>query len=466
MKGGLKHMKEELQLLRELHRQKLLVERQLKCGIIGYVDATTECRLITQKEYKLMKKVVNEVHVTKDGKPRTISFQESKQLWQTKLPDGQKLYGKTIEAMYENLFKYYGLSLADSSLKAIFDRALDEKSRTENNNQSTIKHLRLDFKRFISKDFGKKNIKSITKADLKEYTQTLVNTKHLKKKAFLAYKGVLNLAFNYAIEYDVISVNPVSAIKNAVYLKNCDVSKALSEEKILSENEIETIKNTIRRRMECKRYKGYFINGYAMLISIQTGMRAAEICSLKWSDIGINTIHIHSQQLSKKNKGEKEYYYADWTKDEKGISKGGREFPLTDTLRGLLLELKQLQYDKNIHSEYVFCHEDGEWIKTEAYETCLRRLMQSLDMKVTNNHSFRMSLNSNIFIPLGIPVTERARLLGHSVETNLRNYSFARKDSMGDICDLLNQVTPRSPQNIIIFEQRKKPQTANLKAFN
>ena len=66
---------------------------------------------------------------------------------------------------------------------------------------------------------------------------------------------------------------------------------------------------------------------------------------------------------------------------------------------------------------------------------------------MTNNHAFRMSLNSNVFIPLGLPATERARLLGHSVETNLRYYSFAGKDSLDDICAILNEeieVSPRS----------------------
>ena len=61
-------------------------------------------------------------------------------------------------------------------------------------------------------------------------------------------------------------------------------------------------------------------------------------------------------------------------------------------------------------------------------------------MDVTNNHAFRMSLNSNVFIPAGLPVTERARLLGHSVETNLKYYSFAGKNNLQDICDLLNGI--------------------------
>ena len=94
----------------------------------------------------------------------------------------------------------------------------------------------------------------------------------------------------------------------------------------------------------------------------------------------------------------------------------------------------------------MFCHKNGEWIKTDAYETCLRRLMSGLGYNVTNNHSFRMSLNSNVFIgKYGLPATERARLLGHSVETNLRYYSFAGKDSLDDICAILNEEIEVSP---------------------
>lgn len=80
----------------------------------------------------------------------------------------------------------------------------------------------------------------------------------------------------------------------------------------------------------------------------------------------------------------------------------------------------------------------GDGFTQNAYSDCLRALCRSLGFQVTNNHAFRMSLNSNVFIPLGIPVTERARLLGHSVETNEKYYSYARKNSMQDICVLLN----------------------------
>ena len=39
--------------------------------------------------------------------------------------------------------------------------------------------------------------------------------------------------------------------------------------------------------------------------------------------------------------------------------------------------------------------------------------------------AFRIAYNSYVLIPAGIEVTERAKILGHSVDTNLRYYSFS-----------------------------------------
>lgn len=225
------------------------------------------------------------------------------------------------------------------------------------------------FQRFIDPKLWGRDIRHISKADLKAHTQDMVNRLHPKKKAFLAYKGVLNLIFDFAVEYDMIPASPVTAIRNSVYLKSCDVRQATPEEKILSPSEIERVKKTVREYMTHKRYNGYFINGYAILFAIETGCRAAEIPALKWSDVRDDYIHIHAQQLSHKKKGDKQYYLVEWTKDEKGISKGGRKFPLTDRIKDLLDELETLQKAKGIMSEHIFCHEDGDWIKTEAYET-------------------------------------------------------------------------------------------------
>lgn len=432
-----------LTMLRELDAQKVSVEYQRDCDIIDVIDANAELQMINKKALKIKEALVKQYHVNKNGTPRKITYREDKNLYTTYISELRtSLSSKTLDELYDKLLKHYNLTIHDTSFGRIFFIALEEKEKTENPNSDTISNYESNFKRFIDDTLAKKDIRKITDVDLKSYTQELVNSLHPTRKVFWKYKGVLNLAFNYAMDKEIITKNPVKKINNAVYKKSLSAPNASPETKIHTPQDIKRIQCEIRKRMSWKRYNGYFINGYAMLLSIETGMRAGEICSLKWSDVKEKCIHIHSQQLSeKRGKGQgKLYYYVPWTKDEKGVSRGGREFPLTNAIKAILSDLKALQDRLGISSEFVFCHEDGEWIKTDAYETCLRRLCESLGLDVTNNHAFRMSLNSNVFIPAGLPVTERARLLGHSVETNLRYYSFAGKDNLQDICDLLNNI--------------------------
>lgn len=456
----LQTIKKELDFVQD---QIVLLENSIKQGTMYETDVIEELQNLMTREDALKEKYVLKVHVTSDGVQRKIEYKESKQMWMTIMPDKRKIHAKTREGLIQKLFDAYDLKLEGFSFSNIFDKAIDQKEKTENKNQGTILKLKNDYELFIDKDLANKDIRKITKFDLMEYTQTMVNNLHPTKKKFFAYKGILNLVFSYAIEHEIISKNPVTAIKNSNYYKSCNTQKTKPEDKILSESDIQIVENTVRKYMTYKKYGDYFINGFAILFSIETGVRVGEIPALKWEDVKDDYINIHAQQLSIRNKGGKTYYYAPWTKDEKGNSQGGRNYPLTDKIKDILTELKLIQIQKNIKSEYIFCHEDGEWIKTDAYETCLRRMMQCLGFSITNNHAFRMSLNSNIFIGrLNLPVTERARLLGHSVETNEKHYSFAGKDNIADICELLNEVTPRlhpKHQNVIDFETKKHPKT-------
>jgi len=64
-----------------------------------------------------------------------------------------------------------------------------------------------------------------------------------------------------------------------------------------------------------------------------------------------------------------------------------------------------------------------------------------------NIHTARMSLNSNVLIPLGISVADRAKLLGHSVATNLQYYSYAQKDYTENARNVLNHMSRAAKDN-------------------
>ena len=63
--------------------------------------------------------------------------------------------------------------------------------------------------------------------------------------------------------------------------------------------------------------------------------------------------------------------------------------------------------------------------------------MEKLKLKLSNNHAFRIALNSYVLIPMGLEAPERARILGHSVETNLKHYTFSReKEFLYEVADI------------------------------
>ncbi len=479
---------ELLEQFKQLYQLETALDACSKNGIISQADVASQLLMLKKQEYQLKEKLSGEVHVTNNGTTRKIEYKESKGLWMTILPDKRKLYAKTKESLLDKLMVEYDLSTTDFRFKTVFEQALEHKDRTESVSKETLYYLKSSFTRFIDEKLANTDIRTITCDILSEYTLNMLRTAQnidsqgvthkLTKKAFLAYKSVLNLAFDYSMSpAHYITINPLDDFRNKAFYKECDCSKANSETKIFSEDELEVIKAEVRSRMGNKKYHGYFINGYAILMSIGTGMRAGELPSLKWSDIHDNYIHIHSQQLSERQKGGKRYTYADWTKNEKHIPQGGRKYPLTKEIRDILSELKAIQEQKGIVSDFVFCHEDGEWIKTDAYITCLRRLLRSLGFEVTNNHAFRMSLNSNILdAKLRLPVAKRAELLGHSVETNLKYYTHPVKDDMADLVDLFDscnatpaetqEVSPRSHQKVVNFAKKESLESAKFKAFN
>lgn len=288
----------------------------------------------------------------------------------------------------------------------------------------------------------------------------------LTKKRLYKLKSLLNLVFEYACdkEQNYISVNPVP-VSNAAVVKHCRPAKCRPEEKAFQPDDIQKIKNYVWEQIDSKPYSP---NYYAILLAIETGMREAELPSLKWEDISDLRIHIHSQQLDEKKDSNKIYYYAPYTKNERGVELGGRYFPITENIRIIFNRLSEQQKELGIHSEYVFAKADSNWTNTKSYNRMLHSVATKLELKITNNHAFRIALNSYVFVPMGLEAPERARLLGHSVETNLKHYTFSRDDEFIDeIREKLNDFAgvPRGTSKIIKFKAKKRSlKTANFQA--
>lgn len=463
--------------IKDLEFQRLHLIEMKKQGIVNGVDVVIQ--ELSKREFKLKEQKVLSVHANAISEISIAKNGVMVKRWQTRCND-KRPRCSSYEALIEKLYEYYfgKTVITDYSFKTIFEAALDEKIRTEHPKEKTIRDYYLSYKAFITDDFGARDIRLIKPSELKEYIQVTTSEVAPTKKRFYKFKGILNLVFNYACDPErrYIDINPVPA-KNKVYEKNFTPTSNRPEDKAFQPHEVEMIRSYLWERVHTLKYD---VNGYAILFSSETGLREGEIPSLKWSDVSENAIHIHSQQNDEKRDGVKVYYYNPTTKNEKGISNNGRYIPITNHIREILDELREKQKELGIVSDWVFCKEDGSWTTTVSYYESLYKVSKKLGLKLSNNHAFRMALNSYVYVPMGLPASERAKLLGHSVDTNLKYYTFARTEEyLDELCEKINtfdakerDFTPDSKMGtsgypkIISFQAKEKsPQSTKLKAF-
>lgn len=424
----------------------------------GIIDASGVALIndMTRQERSLKKEYVLQRHVTPEGTPRQIKPPTGTiNGWSTRVEGKKRIKAKTYDLLIDKLFEIYSDGCLNMSFQNVFEMALQQKAELCSENTET--KYKADYKRFITEDFGKMIICDMTADEIKKYATNLVKSMELKKEAFRAFKSVLNLTFEFALSKGYVNTNPVTRMQNQDFYRICQKQFKSAEQKAMSPQQIEAITKEVRRRMDNPvKYGPCYTCGFMFIFASYTGMRAGEISALKWTDITDERIHIHAQQLKKGNT--MEFEYVPWTKNERRIPKGGRYFPMTEKIRALLKELREAQERAGINSEWVFANPDGSWVLADTcYEKFLYRICKSLGYSITNNHAIRMYFNSYVLIPKGIDVTNRAKLLGHSVEVNLKNYSFADYD----YCEIAQRAlddeegTPWGPPNVFSFETKK-----------
>lgn len=136
-------------------------------------------------------------------------------------------------------------------------------------------------------------------------------------------------------------------------IQYCDQSLAhrKSDEVLYSEKDLEIIFSDVQEKI--KRY--YSPYSYALLLHAEIGCRPNELICLKWSDIDFENelLYIERQQIEARYP-KPSYRVVDYTKNEKGVSQGGRIVPLSSKALEVLLQLKAEKEALGIESDWIF----------------------------------------------------------------------------------------------------------------
>lgn len=438
--------------------------RKLRLGelddILGIIGASYDEKMNRRKKAELNTKeaIVKRVHVGKRGNPIAINPTKRKgeDYYFTKL-DGNSIFCKTYEGMIDKLYYHYGGDALLHSHSVSYYFGLYIKGYAESNpgNEKTTRNTKAEYARFVDKELANMDVRDITPKYLENYSKKLITRLSLKVSAFKNFKSLLNNIFSTAIENMVIYQNPAKGMNNKPCYALCDQTIKSDfdyDEGLISEEEMERIETELNRRLEYHRhYKAHSFYFYDImaLLHAEIGCRPGELCALKTWDVKAEDLHIHAMIDADGD-------YQQFTKNEKGESRGGRLFPLTPKALALLDELQARREQFGIESEFLFCYEDGRYVLPGSYEEYIRNVFNRAGLPCKTSYAFRRTVNNRLEEAEFTP-SERACLLGHTPDTNIRHYTNPRKQAT--LTKFRNAFCARytfgTPNNVIEFKSKK-----------
>lgn len=318
----------------------------------------------------------------------------------------------TEDELYEYLYDFYKSKEEIATFEDVFNMLMEHKMNLGRVEQTICE----DKRRFayISEALRKTPISDITEDDLRKWLVTDFLQMKPKKENLKKMIQLLKAVCNYGRSKKLLRENPAEFIDFKDYANQCDSETRSNEERSFSEEELQKLKAYALEHITNA-------HAIAMLICMETGMRAGEIVALKMADISDGYIHVHDQQVRRRDKNEhQQFLLAGYTKNERQNPKSGRWIPITSECA------KALQFAAELPGEsiYVLHHKNGKPVIKDSYEQYLRRTCHSLGIETTHNHAFRVAFNARL-IADGIDGNDRSLILGHSAQTNERHYSFS-----------------------------------------
>ena len=288
------------------------------------------------------------------------------------------------------------------------------------------KNILLDTARTICERYG---------LSFDEYFKDVTTREPYSPTTIKGFRRVLRTVFNEAIRYEWITKNPVSSTKIGASSGNATLRP-------VEEKEVYSIKETqefIRVLNELPPELIY--QKIPLKIMILAGLRSAEICGLRWSDIDFEkgVINVNRNRLYSSKKGVYE-------KDPK-TKTSKRSVPIPKALIEDLREYERwfeivvTDFHNKLDDYYIASTIYREPIFPSTLSHILGRLQETHNLKKVTCHGLRHTYCS-ILLSQGVPIQTVSRYMGHSDSTvTLQVYAHFVPDTQEIAIDALNKLT-------------------------
>ena len=317
-----------------------------------------------------------------------------------------------------------------ATLKELFYEFMEYKKSKVSG--GTINRMMQDWKKFYEPhtEFIYKPFVEITKIDVDNLLNDIVNEHTMKDKAFKNMCGVLKQTFEYAVNAEYIDKSPYRVEVNKK--KITPTRKKANEKEVFTAKERGILIKEMERRIQNDPLNAVPL---AIMLDFEIGVRCGELLALKESDIisenGTSKLYIHRQVVKENNITDLEnikqigWNVVDYTKSDCGE----RKIPLTPKALEYIDRIRQINVlNGNQNKGFLFLTEDGTIITRDALDGQLRRGCAYAGIPIRSMHKIRKTYASTLY-QRGVSITIISKLLGHADEsTTMKHYIFNLKD--------------------------------------
>ena len=218
-----------------------------------------------------------------------------------------------------------------------------------------------------------------------------------------SYVRSIMLVINAAIKY-AVSEQLCSPLKTPI----CKPSADKTELSILSAEE--------QKKLEASLLNNFDLTGAGIYISLHTGLRIGEVCSLAWNDIDMNKRVIHVRHTVARIRSSSSAGSTLLVIDTPKTKASKRDIPISSTLLPILLKLKTLS------SKGFLLTGTNEFIKPRTFEYRYHKILDECGITSVNYHALRHTFATRC-VEAGVDIKSLSEILGHgNVSVTLNTY--------------------------------------------
>lgn len=252
----------------------------------------------------------------------------------------------------------------------------------------------------INPVFGKKRLDEITRGDVRNFI-----VKMSERFTPYIFRDVISGVFNYAIDDEVVKVNPMTGITKRLKIKR-ERSEAVDP---FNKEDLTLFLDTCKG--DFREYYPFF------LTAAQTGMRLGEVLALRWGDLDFSHKEIVNEVAYERPFiwVRRAYRRGQFTKPKNGKI---RKVDMSEELRSVLKEYKTQEKKKALENglgelpELVF-HRQGKVIEQNYIRRVFKRMLTKAELRDTSPHCLRHTF-ATLLLSAGESPVYVKEMLGHS----------------------------------------------------